>query len=130
MRREGQRPSTDHSDQNVGGASNGTLRADGAAQELELLFRSRYPLVVVDTLREDRLRDLSSRTAKVSEGFSGAELEQAIVAALYTAFSEDREIDTDTLRAEIDRAVPLSVTMAEGIAAPREWARERTVPAS
>jgi hypothetical protein len=68
--------------------------------------------------------------AGMSEGFSGAELEQAIVAALYTAFSEDRELDTDTLRAEIDRAVPLSVTMAEKITALREWARGRTVPAS
>jgi hypothetical protein len=130
MRREGLRPSTDRSDPNVGGASNGTLRADGAAQELELLVRSRYPLIAVDTLKEDRLGDLWSRTAEVSEGFSGAELEQAIAASLCTPFSEDREIETDTLRAEIDRAVPLSVTMAEGIAALREWARERTVPAS
>ena len=79
--------------------------------------------------RDPRRFDLEL-LAEVSEGFSGAELEQAIVAALYTAFSEDREIDTDTLRAEIGRAVPLSVTMAERIAALREWARARTVPAS
>lgn len=68
--------------------------------------------------------------AEVSDGFSGAELEQAILAALYTAFSEGRDLDSDTVRSEIERAVPLSVTMAERITALREWARGRTVPAA
>jgi SpoVK/Ycf46/Vps4 family AAA+-type ATPase len=68
--------------------------------------------------------------AEISDGFSGAELEQAIVAGLYTAFAEGRELDGEILRAEIDRAVPLSVMLAERIDALREWARGRTVPAA
>jgi SpoVK/Ycf46/Vps4 family AAA+-type ATPase len=67
--------------------------------------------------------------AAATEGFSGAEIEQAVVGALYTAFSEAGRLDTDLLRREIAGTRPLSVTMAERVAALREWARERTVPA-
>ena len=36
---------------------------EDAAREIELLVRSRYPLIVVDTVEEDRLRELLGRTA-------------------------------------------------------------------
>lgn len=58
------------------------------------------------------------------------EIEQAIVAGLYTAWSEERELDTQILLSEIDTAVPLSRTMAERVRKLREWARERAVPAA
>jgi hypothetical protein len=68
--------------------------------------------------------------AAASEGFSGSEIEQAVVSALYTAFAGGRELETATLREELGATRPLSVTRAEEIAALRAWARDRTVPAS
>ncbi|MEJ1097515.1 MULTISPECIES: AAA family ATPase [unclassified Pseudoxanthomonas] len=67
--------------------------------------------------------------AAASAGFSGAELEQAIVAALYTAHAEQKPLDTDLLMQEIRQSRPLSVLMAEQVETLRAWAIERTVPA-
>jgi hypothetical protein len=67
--------------------------------------------------------------AQASEGFSGGELEQAIVAALYTAHARGARPDAETIRSEIAATRPLAVVMAEKVAALREWAQERTVPA-
>ena len=67
--------------------------------------------------------------AEASEGFSGAEIEQVIVSALYTAHSSEERLSTDILLDEIQRTQPLSVVMAEKMAYLREWARNRTVPA-
>lgn len=72
--------------------------------------------------------DLAS-LALATEGFSGAEIEQVIVAALYTAFAEGAELTTEHIRHEIGETRPLSVTMAERIDEIRAWARGRTVPA-
>ncbi|KRG72005.1 AAA family ATPase [Pseudoxanthomonas dokdonensis] len=70
-----------------------------------------------------------SALAAACEGFSGAEIEQAIVAALYVAHAESRSLDTDLLMTEIRATRPLSVIMKEQVDALREWAGERTVPA-
>ena len=67
--------------------------------------------------------------AAASNGFSGAEIEQAIVAALYTAHAEKKALDTGLLMHEIRNTRPLSVVMAEQVSALRAWASERTVPA-
>ncbi len=64
-----------------------------------------------------------------SEGFSGAEIEQSIVAALYTAFGQKQQLSTEILAAEIRSTQPLSVTRAEDLQAIRNWARNRAVPA-
>ena len=72
--------------------------------------------------------DLVALTA-ASDGFSGAEIEQAIVSALYTAHAETKPVDTDMLLHEIRNTRPLSVVMAEQVNALRAWASERTVPA-
>ncbi|HZX76047.1 AAA family ATPase [Lysobacter sp.] len=64
-----------------------------------------------------------------SEGFSGAEIEQAIVAALYAAHAAKAPLGDFTLRAELKQTRPLSVLMAEQVQGLREWARGRTVPA-
>jgi SpoVK/Ycf46/Vps4 family AAA+-type ATPase len=71
----------------------------------------------------------TGKLAAASEGFSGAEIEQAIVSGLYTAFSQNQPLSTEILLAEIKSTQPLSVTRAEEIAAIREWARNRAVPA-
>lgn len=67
--------------------------------------------------------------ATASEGFSGAEIEQAVISALYTAFSEDRELDTALILEEMQQTQPLSVTMRERIESLRRWAQGRAVPA-
>jgi AAA+ superfamily predicted ATPase len=72
--------------------------------------------------------DLALLVAR-TEGFSGAEIEQAIVAALYESHAAGKSIDTPMIEAEIGRTRPLSVTMAERIESLREWARERTARA-
>lgn len=69
------------------------------------------------------------KLAAASEGFSGAEIEQAIVSGLYTAFSQKQQLSTDVLLGELRATQPLSVTRAEDIAALRAWARDRAVPA-
>ena len=74
-------------------------------------------------------RDLVA-LAGASEGFSGAEVEQAVVAALYTAFARRAELMTEHILEEIKATKPLSVTRAEEIEALREWAKGRAVPAS
>jgi len=63
-----------------------------------------------------------------SEGFSGAELEQAIVAGLYSAHALKLELNTQHLLNEIKQTKPLSVVMAEKIGELRAWAADRTVP--
>ena len=67
--------------------------------------------------------------AAAAEGFSGAELEQAVVSALYAALASGERPSTALLRDEIARTRPLSVTRAEEIARLRAWAGERTVGA-
>lgn len=72
--------------------------------------------------------DLDALTAS-SEGFTGAEIEQAIVSSLYAAQAQDSTLDTEHLLTELERTSPLSVVMAEKVAYLRHWARDRTVPA-
>ncbi len=69
------------------------------------------------------------RLAAVCEGFSGAEIEQAIVSAVYAAHAEAEKIGAAHVLKEIKATRPLSVVMAERIEELREWARDRTVPA-
>jgi ATPase family associated with various cellular activities (AAA) len=64
-----------------------------------------------------------------SEGFSGAEIEQAVVSALYSAHASHGKVDARMIAAEFAATRPLSVVMAEKIAELRDWAAERTVPA-
>ena len=70
-----------------------------------------------------------ARLAHACEGFSGAEIEQAIVASLYSAHAQHSNPDGALLATEIAATRPLAVVMAESVAALREWAKDRTVPA-
>ena len=69
------------------------------------------------------------KLAAASEGFSGAEIEQVIVAGLYTAFNAKQQLNTEILIAEIQGTQPLSVTRAEEVQSIREWAKTRAVSA-
>jgi SpoVK/Ycf46/Vps4 family AAA+-type ATPase len=65
-----------------------------------------------------------------TDGFSGAEIEQVIVSALYTAFAQGAELGDAHLLHEAKTTRPLSVMMAERIADLRAWAVGRAVPAA
>jgi SpoVK/Ycf46/Vps4 family AAA+-type ATPase len=68
--------------------------------------------------------------AAACDGFSGAEIEQAVVSALYASYAREQPLDTQALLEEVRNTRPLSVVMAERVAALRAWAAERTVPAN
>ncbi len=65
-----------------------------------------------------------------SEGFSGAEIEQVIISALYDAFEQNRPLVTADVVKSLQETVPLSQTMSEHIAALRSWAETRARRAS
>jgi ATP-dependent 26S proteasome regulatory subunit len=81
-----------------------------------------------------RKRDLErfdlSQLAKVADGFSGAEIEQALIAAMYDAFAQNREFTQLDIIAAIKATLPLSRTMTEQVTALRDWARQRARPAA
>jgi hypothetical protein len=76
-------------------------------------------------------RDLQTfdldQLADVAEGFSGAEIEQAVIASMHEAFAAGADIDTPRLLTAIRTSPPLSVTMAERVQSLRDWARGRCV---
>ena len=88
---------------------------------LELHLRQRH--------RDPARFDLPA-LAEASDGFTGAELEAAVVGALYRAYAGGRDVVTEDIREEIGGTTPLSRTRAETIAALRAWARGRATPAS
>ena len=67
--------------------------------------------------------------AHASAGFSGAEIEQAVVSALYAAQARQLTVDQSLLIQELRTTAPLSVVMAEELDALRAWAKERAVMA-
>jgi len=70
------------------------------------------------------------RLARETEGYSGAEIEQAVIGGLYEAFAAGRELRTEDILKVISQSVPLSATMPNSIAYIRSWARHRARPAS
>ena len=67
--------------------------------------------------------------SQASDGYSGAELEQAVVSARYAVSGSDQTLSTAHILAELQQTRPLSIVMAEDVAALRQWAAGRTVPA-
>jgi len=73
--------------------------------------------------------DLSA-LADVSEGFTGSEIEQAVVSALYRAYGGGSPMTTISVVETIKQTRPISVVMAEKVQALRDWAKDRTVSAN
>jgi SpoVK/Ycf46/Vps4 family AAA+-type ATPase len=71
-----------------------------------------------------------SLLSEQSKDFTGAEIEAAIVSAMYEAFNESREFDTYDIIQSLKEIVPLSVTMKEEIDALKIWASDRARNAS
>jgi len=81
------------------------------------------------TSRGQALKDFDiEKLSTISKGFSGAEIEQAVVSALYAAHAKDQSLSTEHLGQEIQQTKPLSIVMSERISALRQWADGRTVP--
>jgi SpoVK/Ycf46/Vps4 family AAA+-type ATPase len=68
--------------------------------------------------------------ARLSDGFSGAEIEEAIISGLYDAFSKGTDLDTAILKIGITETVPLSKTMSEELNRLRNWAQGRARPST
>ena len=64
------------------------------------------------------------RLAVECDGYTGAELEQAIIDAMYQAFADDRDIATEDIIAAIARTVPLSKSQREVVERLRAWLRD------
>jgi SpoVK/Ycf46/Vps4 family AAA+-type ATPase len=113
----------------------------------ELLRKGRFDEIFFCDLpdREDRAQILDIHVRKKNRDpgqfdmeklveatvdYSGAELEQAVVAALYDAFDTGNDLSTEGLLNTLKDIVPLAITMREQIEAMREWARTRARRAS
>ncbi|MFO0652754.1 MAG: AAA family ATPase [Polyangiales bacterium] len=95
------------------------------AKEREAIFE----IHVRKRRRDPRSFDVGA-VAKATDGFNGAEVELALVSAMYAAFSAGREVSTDDVLTAARETVALSTTMAEDIAALRMWAKTRARSAS
>jgi hypothetical protein len=87
---------------------------------------SKLELGRIKTQLEATQASLASATA----GYSGSEIEQAVIAGLYDAFDDETELLQHHLVRTIGETLPLSATMGEEISRLREWSRNRTRPAS
>jgi hypothetical protein len=70
------------------------------------------------------------KVAAAAKGYSGAEIDAAVQGGLYAAYSEKKQLSTQSLLDALAQTVPLSTTRAEEIQTLRDWARTRAVPAS
>jgi AAA+ superfamily predicted ATPase len=96
-----------------------------AAEERAEIFR-----IHLARRGRDPARYNLAELARLTEGFSGGEIEQAVIDGLYLAFAERHDLELAHLGRAIRETLPLSTTMREDIERLREWARSRTRPAS
>jgi SpoVK/Ycf46/Vps4 family AAA+-type ATPase len=96
-----------------------------SSEEREAIFRVQL---------ERRGRDLEDfdlvNLARATDGFSGAEIEGVVVAALYRAYAEGGELTIAGLLQETAATMPLSRTRAEDVERLRAWSQGRAMPAS
>jgi SpoVK/Ycf46/Vps4 family AAA+-type ATPase len=68
--------------------------------------------------------------ARAAAGYSGAEIEEAVISAMFDMFYEKQNMTTERLLESIRQTVPLSKTMSEDIDGLRKWAEGRARPAT
>lgn len=90
--------------------------------------RAEIFMIHLRKLRRDPAKFQLQGLVEASRGYSGAEIEQAIVSALHESFFENREILTEDILQALQETVPLSRTMRERINELRLWARDRARP--
>jgi SpoVK/Ycf46/Vps4 family AAA+-type ATPase len=118
---------------------------DISALPPELVRKGRFDEIFFVDLPNDKIRasilaiHLTRRKQKLSTfkiesladamtGFSGAEIEQAVVAAFHAAHAKQEPLATEHILHEVQQTRPLSIVMKERIHALRTWAKGRTVP--
>ena len=77
--------------------------------------------------RQDPVDFDLARLVEATDGYSGAEIEQAVIAALYRGLHQKQPLNTELLLEEISETIALSVSRREDIQRLREIARERFV---
>ncbi|MCH8828429.1 MAG: AAA family ATPase [Planctomycetes bacterium] len=95
-------------------------------------LKSREQILAIHLRRRQRQPkeyDLKGLAAAAVD-FTGSELEQAVISALFTAFSRHSELANEHLFEEIGKTRPLAVLMAEKIEELRAWSRNRCVQAN
>lgn len=95
---------------------------------IHLAKRNRQHLVGSRVKNKDAI-DLD-HFAVATAGFSGAELEAAVIEAMFLAFDEKHDVTLKDLQDAIDDTQPLSKTMGEKIRALEKWCKDRTRPAN
>ncbi len=96
-----------------------------SADERKDIFRVHIKKRATETHKRN-VEDFDLGTlVEASEGYSGAEIEQAVISALYDAFDQGMDLNTEGLSSSLDETVPLSQTMQEEITSMREWAKTR-----
>jgi SpoVK/Ycf46/Vps4 family AAA+-type ATPase len=79
--------------------------------------------------KQDPTQFAIPRIVEATKGYSGAEIEQAIISALYRVASGTSALTTDMIIHAAENSPPLSVTMRERVDELRRWAKGRCVPA-
>ena len=97
--------------------------------KLIIMVKKRVVIVILSMLKQNLDTFLSALTT-VSAGFSGAEIEQGLISAMYEAFAQGREFTQRDFIASIRATPPLSMTRCEQVTALRVWASQRARPAA
>ena len=89
--------------------------------------REREDIFKIHLLKKDRKpkRFNVDTLAAATEGFTGAEIEEAIVSGMFDAFDRDDEVTTEDIQTAVTVTTPLSVTAADKIEKLRDWAKTR-----
>jgi len=114
---------------------------DIAALPPELLRKGRFDeIFFLDLPTDDERKEIFSvhlrkrsrlavdfeldRLAQASEGYVGAEIEQAVIDGMYLGFNAGREFTTEDILYSLARQVPLSVSQRETVHMLRNWLHE------
>lgn len=95
------------------------------ADERQTIFRIHLAKKKRDPARFDL-----AKLAAATDGFSGAEIEAAVIEGMYESFAQARDVATADIESAARRTVPLARTSAESIARLRAWAQNRARMAS
>lgn len=90
----------------------------------------REEIAKIHLSRRGRKTAMAKKIASVTEGFGGAEIEQAIVEGLFFSFAADRDLQAQDVLEAVRNTSPLSKTMVERIKALEAWAAGRARNAS
>ena len=103
------------------------------AQERAVIFKLHITKILKNSISESTFKvtdELINKLVSRTEGFVGAEIEQAVISAVFEAFADNRILQEEDLINAIGDTIPLSVTQEEVISKLREWACKRAVSAT